>query len=110
MAAILLFAAPGFAETRFRITYTVKTRDATAILLEGRVFNETGRDAFDVWVTAEALSASGKVLTSGIAFVKSAISRGDSAAFVAKVPSAEGVENFRIAVTSYRSGGDVQSP
>jgi hypothetical protein len=110
MGGLLAFAAPGATQVRFRITYNVQSRDAKATMLEGRVFNDTGGDVFDVWVTAEALSASGKVLGRGIAFVRSSISRGDSAPFEAKVPAAEGVESFRIAVTSYRSGGEVQSP
>jgi hypothetical protein len=110
VVALLVFAVPASTQERFRITYDVKWRDAKATLLEGRVFNDTGRDAFDVWVTAEALSASGKVLGRGIAFVGSAIYRGDSASFEAKLPAAEGVETFRIAVTSYRAGSEAQSP
>ena len=110
VGTLLVFATPGVTQVRFRITYDVKSRDAKGILLEGRVFNDTGRDAVDVWVTAEAVNASGKVLARGIAFVGSAISRGDSASFEAKLPSVEGVETFRIAVTSYRAGRDVQSP
>ena len=110
IGALLVLAAPAAAQVRFRITYDVQSRDARATVLEGRVYNDTGTDAFDVWVTAEALSASGKVLGKGIAFVGSSISRGDSAPFEAKVPVAEGVESFRIAVSSYRAGREVQSP
>jgi hypothetical protein len=110
MGVLLVFAVSGATQARFRITYNVQSRDTKAILLGGRVFNDTGRDALDVWVTAEALSASGKVLARGIAFVSSAILRGDSASFEAKLPSVEGVETFRIAVTSYRAGSEVQSP
>ncbi len=110
IGAFLVLATPGATQARFRITFDVKSRDAKAILLEGRVFNDTGRDAVDVWVTAEAVNASGKVLARGIAFVGSQISRGDSASFEAKLPSVEGVETFRVAVTSYRAGSDVQSP
>ena len=110
MGTLLVFVTLGATQARFRITFDVKSRDAKAVLLEGRVFNDTGRDAVDVWVTAEAVNASGKVLARGIAFVGSQISRNDSAPFEAKLPSVEGVETFRIAVTSYRAGSDVQSP
>ena len=107
---LLVLANPGATQARFRITYDVKSRDEKAVLLEGRVFNDTGADVLDVWVTAQALSASGKVLGRGIAFVGSSISRGESAPFEAKVPAAEGVETFRVAVTSYRASREVQSP
>jgi hypothetical protein len=110
MGVLLVFAAPGATQVHFRITYNVQSRDATATKLEGRVFNDIGVDVLDVWVTAEALGASGKVLGRGIAFVGASISRGDSAPFEAKVPAAEGVETFRIAVTSYRAAREVQSP
>jgi hypothetical protein len=110
IASLLVFVTLGAAQALFRITYDVEWRDAKAVMLEGRVFNDTGRDALDVWITAEALNASGKTVARGIAFVSSAISRGDNARFEVKLPSAEGVETFKIAVTSYRSGSEVQSP
>lgn len=110
MTAIVLIGALVAAQTPFRVTYTVKARTAPAFLLEGRVSNETGREVVDVWVTAEALNASGKVLATGIAFVGPSIGRGSSAGFLAKVPFVEGAESFRIAVTSFRPGSEVQSP
>ncbi|HXJ81741.1 MAG TPA: FxLYD domain-containing protein [Candidatus Methylomirabilis sp.] len=110
VAGGLLFAVPAATQARFRTTYNVKSRDARSVVLEGRVFNDTGVDVLDVWVTAEALSASGKVVGRGIAFVGSSIARGDSFPFEAKVPAAEDVENFRVSVSSYRSGREVQSP
>lgn len=110
LAAVLLLGARGATDAHFRITYTVKAREATATVLEGRVFNDGDGTVLDVWVTAEGLSASGKVLTTGIAFVSPMIARGGGAGFVAKVPLVEGVESFRLAVTSYRSGQEVQSP
>jgi hypothetical protein len=108
--AVVLIGSPGIAQGPFRVTYTVKSRAAPAFVLDGRVVNDSGREVVDVWVTAEALSASGKVLATGIAFVRSVIAKGDTAAFLAKVPFVEGAENFRIAVTSYRLGSDFQSP
>lgn len=117
VGTLLLFTVPAAAQARFRTTYDVKSRDTTGTVLEGIVFNDTGGEVLDVWVTAEALSASGKVLGRGIAFVGPSISRGTSASFEAKVPPAEGVENFRVAVTSYRAarapappGREMQSP
>lgn len=110
VGVLLAYAAPGATQAHFRITYDVQSLDAKAIMLEGRVFNDTGRDALDVWITAEALNASGKVLARGIAFVNSSISRGGSAPFEAKLPAAEDVKTFRITVTSYRWGSEVQSP
>jgi hypothetical protein len=109
-AALLVLATPGVAQVRFRVTYDVKARDAKGVLLAGSVHNDTGRDVVDVWVTAEAVNASGKVLARGIAFVGSAIARGESVPFEAKLPAVEGVERFRVAVTSFRAGSDVQSP
>jgi hypothetical protein len=116
VAASFLWASPLAPQARFRTSYTVKARDATGIVLEGQVINDTGRDAFDVWVTAEGLSPSSKVLTTGITFVRSAIARSASAPFEAKIPAVEGIETFRVTVTSYRAGSapqpgrEVQSP
>jgi hypothetical protein len=110
MVALALTGAPASAQAPFRISSTVRSRTPPAFLLDGRVVNESGRDAIDIWVTAEALSASGKVLATGITFVRSRIGNGDTAAFMAKVPYVEGAENFRVTVSSYRLGGDVQSP
>src|SRR5215472_9646897 len=74
VAGGLFFAVPAAAQTRFRTTYNVRSRDARSVVLEARVFNDTGVDVLDVWVTAEALSPSGKVVGRGIAFVGSSIS------------------------------------
>ena len=68
------------------------------------VVNDTGRDVFDVWVTAEGLNPSKKVLTTGITFVGPMIGRSKSAPFEAKIPAVEGIETFRVTVTSYRAG------
>jgi hypothetical protein len=117
VVASLLLVSPAAAQAKFRTTYTVKARDAAGIVLQGQVVNETGRDAFDVWITAEALNPSHKVLSTGITFVSSAIARGASAPYEAKIPAAEGVETFRVSVTSFRAGSapaqpgrEVQSP
>ena len=117
VAASMFWAAPAASQARFRTTYQVKARDANGIVLEGLVVNDTGREVFDVWVTAEGLSPSSKVLTTGIAFVTPTIARSASAPFEAKIPAVEGIEKFRVTVTSYRAGAapvqpgrEVQSP
>jgi hypothetical protein len=116
VAASLMWTAPAAAQARFRTTFNVKARDASSVVLDGQVMNDTGREVFDVWVTAEGLSTSKKVLTTGISFVGSAIARNGSAPFEAKIPAVEGVETFRVTVTSYRAGTmvpqgrEVQSP
>jgi hypothetical protein len=117
VAASMLWAAPAASQARFRTTYQVKARDANGIVLEGQVVNDTGRDVFDVWVTAEGLSPSSKVLTTGITFVTPTMARNATAMFEAKIPTVEGIEKFRVTVTSYRAGAapaqpsrEVQSP
>jgi len=116
MAASVLWVSSATPQARFRTTFNVKARDATAIVLDGQVVNDTGRDVFDVWVTAEGLNASKKVLTTGITFVGQMIGRSGSAPFEAKIPTVEGIDTFRVTVTSYRAGTavpqgrEVQSP
>ena len=104
MAVSVLWASPATPQARFRTTFNVKARDANSIVLDGQVVNETGRDVFDVWVTAEGLNPSKKVLTTGITFVGPMIGRSKSAPFEAKIPAVEGIETFRVTVTSYRAG------
>jgi hypothetical protein len=106
----LLLAAQAEGQGRFRITHTPATRQATSIRLDGQVFNDADRDALDVWVTAEALDARGKVVATGITFVGPLISGRKGASFVARIPFVEGVQDFRLAVTSYRDAAVVQSP
>jgi hypothetical protein len=110
LGTLLTLAMPGAAQVGFRVTHEVKSRDASAILLTGRVVNDTGGGVVDVWVTAEAMNASGKVLARGIAFVGATIARGAGAPFEVKLPAVEGVLTFRVAVTSFRAGGEAQSP
>ena len=110
VVAAVLIGVPLTAQSLFRVTYAVKTRTPPSFVLDGRVVNVSGRNVVDVWVTVEAVSASGKVLASGITFVGSSLAKGDTAAFLAKVPYVEGAEDFKVAVTSYRLGGDFQSP
>src|SRR5205085_5978619 len=50
----------------FRVIHTVDKGTQPAVNVSGRVFNDARSDAIDVYVTAEALDASGKVLASGV--------------------------------------------
>ncbi len=101
-SAIAQGAAP------FRITHTFDKGTQPAVNVSGRVFNDARSDAIDVYVTAEALDASGKVVASGVSYV-GAVPAGSSMAFVVKVPSARAAASFRVLVTSYRFGFANQS-
>ena len=92
----------------FRITHTVDKTAQTNVSVSGRVFNDARADAIDVYVTAEALDGSGKVMASGVSYV-GAVPAGSSMAFVIKVPSARAAANFRVLVTSFRFGFANQS-
>ena len=77
--ALLALAAaplPAWAQASFKVTYRVERTDAQRVELAGRVHNAGGIDAVDVYVTAEALDASGKVLARGITFVAASIPAG----------------------------------
>ena len=92
----------------FRVIHTVDKGTQPAVNVSGRVFNDARSDAIDVYVTAEALDASGKVLASGVSYV-GAVPTGSSMAFVVKVPSARAAASFRVLVTSYKFGFANQS-
>jgi len=109
LGLVLVLVGRSFGQGHFRITYTPRTPEAAGVTLDGRVFNDAENDVLDVWVTAEGLDTSGKVLATGITFVI-LIPRRGSATFVAKLPVAEGIDRFRLAVTSYRDEPAVQKP
>jgi hypothetical protein len=53
----------------------------------GEVFNDGLRDVVDVWVTADAFNAEGKVVGRGLAFVTSFLpGRGTTTTFTVKLP------------------------
>ena len=97
-------------QENFRVTYTREQSASGPSVLSGTVFNDARLDAHDVYVTAQALDASGKVVASGIAYVAGSIPAGRSANFTAKVPNVPGVERFRVSVSSARMGYGAQSP
>jgi hypothetical protein len=103
-------AAPTLAQspTPFRVTHTVDKGGQAQISISGRVFNDARADAIDVYVTAEALDAAGKIVASGVSYV-GAVPAGSSSAFIIKVPSARAAATFRVLVTSFRFGFANQS-
>ncbi len=105
----LLLGVAG-AAPRFRIVHQRDPDEATSIVVSGTVFNEENRDVVEVWVTAEALGASGKVLATGLAFVSSSIPSRRSASFRAKLPRVDGVQSFRLSVSAFRYGATAESP
>ena len=102
-AALFATSAVAQAPAPFRIAHSVDKGAQAQVTVSGRVFNEARSDAIDVYVTAEALDAGGKVMASGVSYV-GVVSAGSSTAFVVKVPSARTAASFRVLVTSYRFG------
>jgi len=105
--ALLLLASPpllAFAQANFTVTYRVERTEAQRVELAGNVRNVGGIDAVDVYVTAEALDASGKVLARGITFVAASIPAGNDAEFGARVPNVSGTTGFRVVVSGFRFG------
>lgn len=110
VAVVALLAAPVSAQPGFRITYEVDRSRPERFRVIGRVFNEARADALDVYVTAEALDAGGKVVARGVTFCAPTIPQRGSAAFGANVPAMPGVASFRVLVTGYRFGISGESP
>jgi hypothetical protein len=107
--ACALCVVPVAAQTTpFRLTHTIDKGTQAQVTVTGRVFNDARADAIDVYVTAEALDGTGKVVASGVSYVGT-VPAGNSAAFVIKVPSARGAATFRVLVTSFRFGFAIQS-
>ena len=110
LVAATLFATTAIAQTPapFRIAHSVDKSAQAQVTVTGRIFNEARADAIDVYVTAEALDAGGKVIASGVSYV-GGIPAGASTTFVVKVPSARTAASFRVLVTSHRFGFANQS-
>ncbi len=111
MALVLLLLAPGTTpgQQNFRVTYSVDRSQADQIRVTGWVYNDMAVDALDVYVTAEAVDAAGKVVARGIAFVTWTVGTRGNARFMASVPAAPGVTSFRVYVSSFRRGFGPQS-
>lgn len=111
LLAVLAPAGAGAQPAPFKVTYEVDRSVAERVQVRGTVLNEARFDAIDVYVTAEALDAGGKVVARGVTFVTSSLARGRSEGFVAKVPAVKNAVSFRVAVSSYRQGlGGGESP
>ena len=110
LVAATLLATTAIAQTPapFRIAHSVDKSAQAQVTVTGRIFNDARADAIDVYVTAEALDAGGKVMASGVSYV-GAIPAGASMTFIVKVPSARTAANFRVLVTSHRFGFANQS-
>jgi hypothetical protein len=112
LAAVVLPLVPteAVAQPGFRITYDIDRTRPDRARLTGKVVNDRPEDVFEVSVTGEALDGHGKVLARGISFVDSRIGRGDARAFSMSVPTVPGVTNFRVVVSSFRTGFGGQAP
>lgn len=115
IAAVALALAVGspavaWAESPFRISYNVDTSAPERVQVRGSVVNEARFDVVDVYVTAEALDAGGKVVARGVTFAASSLPRKASATFVANVPAVKGAASYRVIVSSFRPGLAVEAP
>jgi len=89
----------------FNLTYTVERASGSApARVTGRVLNESSQDMLDVYVTAEAVDAAGKVLGRGIVFVSASIPPRGVVPFAISIPAAQAATGFRVRVSSFRQG------
>lgn len=98
------------AQEPFRITYSVDRHDPGKTVVTGTVQNEARGDVIDVYVMAEALDASKKVVARGISFVGGSIRQGGSAPFKISIPAPPSATDFRVRISSYRMGLAIQGP
>ena len=108
LSAVLVHGTAAGQASPFRITHTIDKGTQAQVTVSGRVFNDARSDAVDVYVTAEALDAGGKILASGVSYVGT-VAAGNSTAFLIKVPSARAAATFRVVVTSFKFGFAIQS-
>ena len=108
--AMTLGPVVGRAEEPFQLRYTVDRGAGTGpVRVQGTLVNEARLDIYDVYVTAEALDAAGKVIGRGIAFVVGSIPQNGSVPFVVSIPAAQTAASFRVRVSSFRYGAGVQA-
>jgi hypothetical protein len=111
LGAPALSADRALAQGNFRVTWSVEKTGPTHVELAGVVVNNSSQDALDVYVTAAAVDASGKILARGIAFVAPQIPARRSSEFSARVPNVPGTTVFRVSVSNFRFGlGRSESP
>ena len=95
----------------FRVTWNVEKTNPTVTEIAGTVTNDARLEAFDVYLTAEALNDKGKVLSRGLTHVSQVLRPYATESFVAKVPVVPGIVSYRVVVSSFRFGlGAGQAP
>ena len=104
VAALVLLPDLGRAQAFFHVAYTVERGGSGPARVNGRVLNEGSVDVFDVYVTAEALDAAGKVLGRGLVFVSASIPPRGIVPFSIAIPAAQTAASFRVRVSSFRQG------
>lgn len=107
---VLLSPVLGVAQPPFRVTFHRAPDEPSSLVLAGEVSNDGYRDVVDVWVTAQALNAAGRVVARGLAFVTRLLPRAQSTAFTVKLPRTEQVQDFRVFVSSFRYMFATESP
>ena len=107
--AMTLAPAVGRAAEPFQLRYTVDRGGTGPVRVQGTLVNEARLDIYDVYVTAEALDAAGKVIGRGIAFVGSSIPQNGSVPFAVSIPAAQNAASFRVRVSSFRYGAGTQA-
>ena len=98
-----------FGQEPFQVRYSVDRASTGQVRLNGTVANEARLDVVDVYVTAEALDAGGRVLGRGIAFVSASIPPHGTSSFTISIPAAQAATSFRVRVSSFRYGMGIQT-
>jgi hypothetical protein len=112
LAAMLTMLVPAAAraEDPFQIRYNIDRSGSGPVRIQGTVYNDARLDVLDVYVTAEAVDAGGKVIGRGISFVSGSIPQRTSAPFVVNLPAAaQNAATFRVRVSSFRYGAGLQA-
>jgi hypothetical protein len=104
VGVVVLLSTVAAAQGPFRITFNVDRSNPSRTRITGQVINEGRVDVVDVYVTAEAVDARGKVVARGISFVSSSIPQGGTAEFEAAVPAPATATSFRVKVSNFRVG------
>ena len=107
---VLLSPGLGAAQQPFRVTFHRAPDEPSSLVLVGEVSNDGSRDVVDVWMTAQALNAAGRVVARGLAFVTHLLPRAQSTPFTVKLPRTEQVQDFKVFVSSFRYMYATESP
>ena len=109
MVALVPAWAAAAADESFQLRYSVDRTNPAQVRVNGTVVNDARLDALDVYVTAEALDAGGRVVGRGIAFVSASIPQRGTANFTVSIPAAQTAASFRVRVSSFRFGMGTQT-